>query len=147
MEIIWECWHPRFGQIEEVRKFLLWRWRFVALVTADASSITDVWQVRSIAQPRRTCVRPVRFRSAQSILCPSTLQMGWMKMGNPQLHPSLTGTHKRGVISKPYTLSSCLLHMHVVHKRQLTRNKGCDAMRSAIWQNTGMHILSGELLE
>ena len=30
-----------FGQIEEVGQFLLWRCRFVALVTADAGNIRD----------------------------------------------------------------------------------------------------------
>ena len=44
MEIIRECWRPCFSQFEEVGAFLLWQWKFGALVTA-------VREVDGITQP------------------------------------------------------------------------------------------------
>ena len=51
-ESVQECLCPHFGRLEEVCKFLLLWWRFIALVTADADYITAVREMGSIARRR-----------------------------------------------------------------------------------------------
>ena len=63
-----ECWCPPFGRLEEVCKFFLWWWRFVALVTADADYITAVREMGSMTQPGRPWIWQVRLRSILSTL-------------------------------------------------------------------------------
>jgi len=151
-ETVRECWRPRFGGLEEVRKFLLWWWRFVALATTDADYITAVREIGSIAQPRRPWVWQVRLGSTRSTLWSVHIgQVGGRRVIRRPIHIALVLSRVHNNEVRDWSLN--ILYLRVVFcvyltKRQLARKNLTAAQREAVlWRNIGMPFLSGELLE